>query len=173
MRRIALLVALPLLASCASLSEEECLTGDWRSIGFADGAAGRTADYIERHREACAPSGIAPDLDAWLAGRAQGLQQYCTPQNAYSVGRSGRSLSPVCSGPGVTELNRAHQRGLRYHRVGQEIRDTEGEIAALQSELGDLAADAPERGRIQAEIARLRNSVLRLRSERQLYARYP
>ena len=65
------LLALLALASCASLSEEACRAGDWRGIGFRDGAAGRADSFVARHAKACADVGVTPDLDEWRAGRAE------------------------------------------------------------------------------------------------------
>jgi len=173
MRWMIVAAALPLLAACASLSEEECRAADWRGIGFADGAAGRTADYIQRHREACADVGVSPDLSAWLAGREDGLKRYCTAANAYSVGRQGRTLSPVCPAAEARSLRAAFDRGRRYYRAGQEIRTNEQEIRSLQNTLSDLPSDSTERASLQRQIAQLRTSILRLRAEQALYAGGP
>lgn len=112
------------LVSCGpidSVSPEQCQGGDWTSIGFTDGKAGRSEGYFSRHQEACGKVGITPDLAAWSAGRARGLQQYCTPQNAYQVGRNGNELSSVCTGSNMTELNRSNAKGLKYYAIGREI----------------------------------------------------
>ena len=96
MRVLYSLILLIPLTACASLSEDECRAGDWATIGFEDGAQGRDAAFIGEHREACAEYGIAPDLNAWLAGRERGLLSYCTVDRAYSLGRSGRPVANVC-----------------------------------------------------------------------------
>ena len=57
-------LALLLLASCATLSEEECRAADWYQIGVNDGAEGRATDYVESHRRACAGLGPA-GAGAW------------------------------------------------------------------------------------------------------------
>ena len=48
-----LLVAMS-FAACASMSEDECRTADWRTIGYEDGAAGASATALGHRREACA-----------------------------------------------------------------------------------------------------------------------
>lgn len=164
-------LALPLLAGCATLSEQECLTADWRAIGFEDGAAGRSADHIANHRRACAEVGVAPDLQAWLAGREQGLRRYCTPANAYRTGRAGRALSPVCPDPGA--LRPAYRKGQRYWQTSQDIAGAEAEIREIRSDLSDLSRDDPARARLQTARMRLQAQIARLRAERALYASWP
>lgn len=109
------------LASCDSVSPEQCRAGDWRGIGFSDGREGRSASYITQHQEACNKIGITPDVAAWTAGREAGLKEYCTPQNAYRIGRNGTKLANLCTGPSVTELNAANIKGQKYHAITQEI----------------------------------------------------
>ncbi len=123
-RRLFFVAILPILASCASLSEDSCRGGDWASIGYRDGANGQLLSYINQHIEACAEFGISPDVEEWRAAREAGLQEYCTPENAYAVGRRGRDLSPVC------EANRDYLRlanfyGRRFAEISDEIDDLE------------------------------------------------
>ena len=123
------LVLLPLLAlaACATLSEEQCRQGDWHAIGQADGANGRTPDYLAKHAKACADYGIAPDAALWEKGRRQDLPLYCRPARAWDEGADGRRLSPVCPPEGLAELQRANRDGLIYHRIGEDIAEAERE----------------------------------------------
>ena len=84
------------LTGCASLSKEECMAADWRTIGFEDGAKGRLLQRIGEHRESCAEYGIAPDFDAYRQGHQEGVSRYCNANVGYSVGRRGASYNGVC-----------------------------------------------------------------------------
>ncbi len=120
---IALLPGTGFLASCASISPEQCRAGDWRGIGISDGENGRSGGYISRHQDACGKVGIVPDVAAWNAGREIGLDRYCTPRNAYRIGRDGTELSNRCTGPSVSELNAANIKGRKYYAITREISD--------------------------------------------------
>ena len=50
------------LSGCAIQGINECHYADWRTIGYEDGAHGINASRINKHRNACAKHGIAPDL---------------------------------------------------------------------------------------------------------------
>src|SRR6188508_963801 len=77
------------LAGCAGMSEQACLTSDWRTVGFEDGSLGRSEATIGNYRKACAEHGVSPDLAEYRAGHAEGVQTYCRPANGFEVGHSG------------------------------------------------------------------------------------
>lgn len=85
-----------LLAGCATLNREECLTRPPAALGLADGRAGYGLWRLDRHVASCARFGIAFDRDAYLQARAQGLTAYCTPDNGERAGLSGESYENVC-----------------------------------------------------------------------------
>lgn len=168
MRRLAIapLALVVLLSGCATLTEQECLTGNWQEIGQRDGQNGRTADYLARHVKACEKSGVVPDRQAWERGRQSGLAAYCTPSKVYQEGRSGRGLSPVCPASSLGVLQAANQKGLEYHRLGSEMSDLRREITLVE----DALADEDDSDRRAALLLRLRNlndrlSLLRLRQQ--------
>lgn len=84
------------VASCASLSKNECLNANWHSIGYSDGVRGYKANRQGQHRSACAEHNVRIDLDLYLQGRSEGLRQYCVPYNAYKTGVNGFSFNDVC-----------------------------------------------------------------------------
>jgi hypothetical protein len=97
-RRFAVSIALFLLAGCAGsgMSEVECRSADWRGIGFEDGARGLAPEAIRTHRMACGEHGVAPSLDDYLAGHAEGLERYCQPRNGWLLGESGQYYAGIC-----------------------------------------------------------------------------
>ena len=165
MRYLALLPFLALTA-CATLSEEECQGGDWYAIGKADGAEGRKASFIEQHAKACNKYGIAPNKTQWLRGREDGLPLYCTPAKAFDEGRRGQHLSPVCPAQGLAVLERENARGLRVHRIEQDIRETENRIRSVNAEIARLPPGDPSRVSLMSELSMLRLDLLWLRTER-------
>ena len=82
----AILAILILLQGCATLDKDECMLADWRLIGYQDGVAGKSAASVGEYRKDCAKHAIVPDLDAYRAGREEGLQQYCKVDNGFRLG---------------------------------------------------------------------------------------
>lgn len=160
------------LGACATLSEDACRSGDWFSIGAADGARGRESDYLANHAKACADYGITPDRAEWEAGRQQGLRTYCTPETVYEEGRRGRSLSPVCPAADIERLERANETGLAYHRIEQRIDRLERDLFDISRASASLGPDdARLRADLLLEEIRIRNRILQLKARQRLYDR--
>jgi len=88
-----------ILTSCATLSKEECLRGDWRDLGMRM-VSMRVCIQIEKHRKACAEHGIRPMKDYIWTPR-EGLREYCQIDNAFRSGLSGRKYQGVCPPPSI------------------------------------------------------------------------
>lgn len=174
LRTLALLAAALVLGSCTTLSEDACRSGDWFSIGVADGERGRTAGYLAEHGEACGGFDITPDRSAWEAGRRQGLRTYCTVDVAYAEGRRSRSLQPVCPAAEVDRLQLANETGRSYRRIELEIERLERRIFRLNRDaLALTAEDGAKRGDLLLEELRLRNRILQLRVDLRKFDRVP
>ncbi len=171
--------SLVFVAACASLNEEACRTGDWGTIGYNDGVRGRAESYINEHREACGEYGIAPNTAVWLRGRIEGLKQYCTPDNAYSVGRRGSELNNVCSTAQLSELRLANFFGLRYYEIAREINALEDEISEIELILltnftGDLTLEQIQLQNFYlSQIIDMQKSIRELDFELTKYAALP
>jgi hypothetical protein len=138
-----------LLSGCASkMSKEECRTVDWRTVGYEDGVAGQPGDRIGQHRRDCAEHGVTPNLDAYLAGRAAGLREYCQPHNGYRAGANGYTYYDVCPAELAPGFVNAYEEGRALFVREQAVRDAEAaieyrrqEIRRLESRLTESAFD--------------------------------
>ncbi len=133
-------VVLPVLltAGCATLDKEQCQVADWRLIGYQDGVLGKPASTIGEYREDCAKHAVVPDLDAWQAGRAQGLQEYCKPANAFILGRSGRGYPIVCPEQTAGAFRAAYEDGRAIYLARSEVKDTHVQIHKREHEIDAL-----------------------------------
>ena len=93
-----ILVFTALLTGCASrsLTEHQCAAGDWYSIGERDGFAGSNSSRVLDHQNACGRFGIVPDTAAYRQGWDTGIRRYCTADNGYQQGVSGRGYGGSC-----------------------------------------------------------------------------
>lgn len=140
MRAIAIaLVGVALnLAGCASMSKDECRVVDWRTVGYEDGAAGRASDTIGRYRKACASVGVAPDLDAYRAGRAEGLREYCRPENGFRVGANGAAYGGFCPADLAAAFTQAYDSGLELHARRYRLNEAIARLAQAHSEIDSI-----------------------------------
>ncbi len=119
------------LGGCASMSAEECVTADWRTIGLEDGARGRTADSIGRHRKACAKAGVTADQTNYEAGRQAGLREFCQPSRGYDVGHRGETYQGVCPSDLEDAFLRAYEDGRYLHELEQGVKQVEQRLGGL------------------------------------------
>lgn len=170
-RRAAMLAApigvLLLLSACGTVTKSECQVGDWRSIGLRDGRDGRSELFFAKNAESCQRFGLSADRDAWLAGRAEGLKDYCTPLSGYANGRAGREYENVCTGRAGQDFLLAYGLGgtvrdaredarlyeEQADRAERQLREDERELLDLRAELD--RASAEDRRRIRERISDL------------------
>lgn len=122
-----LLASLLLLSGCATLSKDECLTADWYSIGYEDGANGYPDTRIASHREACAKHGVTPDLRDYQDGHEEGLLGFCTERNGFNRALSGYQYNGICP----PSLEPAFLDG---YEAGRQIYTVRSEVSSLESE---------------------------------------
>ncbi len=126
------------LSACATLSEAECATGDWRGIGYADGASGQDRSRLNAHSEACYRHGIIPDAEAWAFGWDEGLSQYCRADNALRLGSQGAGYNGVCTGPREALFVPAYEDGLRAHAIYSDLSAARSDLDELQYRIDDI-----------------------------------
>ncbi|MCA8870015.1 MAG: DUF2799 domain-containing protein [Rhodobacteraceae bacterium] len=173
-----LLAVLFLLVSCSGISREDCISGDWRAIGQRDGQAGYGPERLSEQARICKAFGVSPDAAAWEKGRREGVRQYCTPQNAYQLGRKGRPISDLCTASDKARMASAHAQGLKYHEISVKILHLQQVIMMNRMDIreilgatnGGLTVDAML---AQSENFRLEEQIHQLERERQAYANWP
>ncbi|MGY6548000.1 MAG: DUF2799 domain-containing protein [Roseinatronobacter sp.] len=170
MIRRAFLVLL-LLGACASVSREECESGDWAAIGQRDGATGRVAEVqFERHQRACARVDVTPDRMAWQAGYAQGLRQFCTPLSGLAEGEAGRSYRGVCPAEREAGFLRGHELGLAAFRQRSRIADLRRDLSRANRVRVDgdgrlIGADLSEALFLRLEISQAEAELAQIQRE--------
>lgn len=140
LRQLALL-AVVLLAGCASgLGKDECVTADWRMIGYEDGLHGYPADRIGFHRASCAKYQVVPNLAAYSDGRDRGLVEYCQPKNGFRVGLNGGGYANVCSGAVETAFVDSYRYGRQIHDARAELSNTQSRLRGARNGLSQTEA---------------------------------
>lgn len=116
------------LAGCSGMSEQACMSADWRTVGFEDGTLGRSEANIGRYRQQCGEHGVAPDLASYREGHAEGVRIYCRESNGFAVGHSGATYQGVCP----TDLEPAF---VAEYNVGRHLHELERALASVDSRI--------------------------------------
>lgn len=135
------------LTGCAGMSEQACVTADWRTIGFEDGTLGRSPATIGSYRQQCADHGVAPDLESYRAGHAEGVVTYCRASNGFAVGHSGAAYQGVCPAPLEAAFVDEYNAGRRLYELESALRSVDARIAGnyrtqenIKQELASITA---------------------------------
>ena len=143
-RSLVLVISALVLAGCATLSKDECLTADWYQIGYEDGASGYPDARISSHREACAKHGIAPAFRDYQDGHDEGVISFCTPRNGFSQGKNGYQYSGICPPSLEDGFLDGYDAGRQIFAVTSSVRNfeseqrrNENEIVSMQQQIND------------------------------------
>lgn len=146
-RTIAVLSVTVALAGCAGMSQQACLTSDWRTVGFEDGTLGRSVGTIGSYRQQCAEHGVQPDLEAYRAGHTEGVEIYCRPSHGFEVGHSGAGYQGVCPAGAEAQFLAEYNSGRRLYELEWAVRNIDNQMAEnnraqenIRKELTGIAA---------------------------------
>jgi len=134
----AVLAGTAALSGCNSMSAQECLATDWRTVGYEDGVNGYAGDRIGRYRNACSEHGVTPNLAEYQTGRDQGLQEFCKPANGFRVGAHGGGYSGVCPQDLDQQFAEAYHSGRQLHSLRSRVGSTQDQIYSMRSEMDQI-----------------------------------
>ncbi len=125
-----------IVSGCASgMNAADCSTMDWAALGEADGRLGASAKSFTEQSRSCLKHGYVVDAAAYSAGKAKGLQAYCTPEGGFKAGAAAAEYFDVC--PPETE-----QTFLEHYAFGARLaalkRESEKAAAAYEAAVASL-----------------------------------
>lgn len=138
------LCAAVLVSGCATLSESQCLAGDWQTVGYRDGLNGTASSQLLQHQNACMKHGIAPDRGTYLLGWNEGVEQYCQPGNGFNVGKQGGGYSSICPAHLKDAYYAAYQDGRLLYNAQSEVDRINRQISQKQYRIEQLSGDLSE-----------------------------
>jgi len=190
MRFHALIVTIAVtVTGCASdsVSESQCIAGDWQTVGYRDGANGYRSTQLLEHQNACVKHGVIPDRTAYMAGWTQGVREYCDANNGYDAGERGDGYNNLCPDDQRQAFLTAYHAGRQLYLARSEVDELEQQIGQREVRLDEITAElvssasqqldptltpvarvdllaamerlAEERGRINAELPTLRQQL--------------
>ena len=104
------LLFLLFLSSCSHLGNfqsNSCGQTDWYEIGRQDGRYGETAKKKEKWQNLCKKSF---NETMYKVGHKKGMAQYCSPENAFRLGKTDTPYKKVCD-PSSEAFLKAYEEG--------------------------------------------------------------
>jgi hypothetical protein len=161
------------VASCATMSKDQCLAGAWGEVGYRDGSEGRPMSVLADHERACAEYGVAPDPVAYRSARADGLNGYCRWERGFEEGRNGDTYHGVCTPAQEDEFLPAYRDGQIVHAAEQALSSARSSVSGLGSRLEELddkirakQAEARAEGLTDEQRGAIRDRIQEIRRER-------
>lgn len=127
-----------LMASCATMSPQECKVANWREVGLGDGLSGQTVPHLDERIKDCRKAGVAIDLRAYHEGRELGLLSYCRLENAIPLGLSGGSYAGVCPPSIDAAFQQRFQLALAVHDLRRAVASLDDRSEWLERRLHSL-----------------------------------
>lgn len=173
LRAIMLVAALglgALVASCETMSAEECAAADWRYLGFSD-ASSAGADRFGARAESCGEKGFTADGGAYGAGFAEGMYQFCQPPNAFNYALRGNTFNGACPAELQRDFFAAYGDGQRIYQARAELDSARSRASSIPSRVDEIDDNIrskieAQRGAPQADRDRLQREIEELRRER-------
>jgi len=154
LRFVLLLMLVIGLSSCASLSKDQCLAGNWDDIGYRDGRQGYKPESLDAHTKSCAEYGVRPNRDQYKQGYNKGISVYCSPSNGRHVGEAGRYYHYVCPANLEPDFLRQYRYGKELYDADKKIKDTRDDLTKKENQLR-VEKNASIRDSLRSEISAL------------------
>jgi predicted nucleic acid-binding Zn-ribbon protein len=91
---------------------------------------------------------VAPDLEQYRAGHAEGVRVYCRASNGFAVGHGGAAYQGVCPADLEAEFVAEYNAGRRLHELESALANVDARIAGhyrtqenIKKELADMVVE--------------------------------
>jgi hypothetical protein len=133
------------LVGCSAMNRSECAVSDWHSVGFEDGARGTSVARIGDYRKACSKYNVSPDLDAYRAGYAEGVQSYCREANGFNVGSGGGTYGGICPAELEEDFLTGYRTGHHLYELSSAVNTVSSQISGKRHALRELRDSRAEK----------------------------
>ncbi len=172
--KISLLLLTLFISSCATLSKKDCESGNWRQIGFRDGANGHFSNRFEEHQKACQSYNVQPNFEVYKSGYREGVRQHCRPENGYKLGYQEKSYNGVCPDNLRDAFLRKYVEGLyeAQREIQYKIDRKNNDFRELTNRLRKTKNTSDEIHKIQQNLDQLENEIRSLEERRNEIGRW-
>lgn len=141
---VSVVAVLAAVAGCSgnpSVSESQCIAGDWQTVGYRDGVNGLRSTQLLQHQDACVQHDVIPDRTTYMLGWTQGMREYCKPLNAFVTGERGQRYYNVCPASMDHDFQVAYKEGRELYLARAAVANLERKIIARENRLEVVKAE--------------------------------
>ncbi|MCO5113571.1 MAG: DUF2799 domain-containing protein [Bdellovibrionaceae bacterium] len=154
------------VTACGTSSKQEyCSTTDWQEEGKKIGLRGDAEDSVMKEQKLCAELGIQLPLTEYKIGWDEGIQQYCSEENAFTLGqKSEKHKAENCPIVYRPQFLTSYEKGKKVQNVNQKIEKVEKKIDSTDAEKEKLQAEISKK---RKQIEKLEGKESSLRSQKE------
>ena len=119
-----------LVCGCASIPASTCRTSDWHNLGYRDALKGLESRAKDLY-ESC-PSF---HMTEYNNGREEGLDEFCTSEQAYEFGVRGGTYRGTCSGALGAIFEQAYASGRVVGALEKQLDEIDRQLQDLEYQL--------------------------------------
>lgn len=101
------------LSGCATMNKDECMSADWRALGYQQGSNGGGTQNFSRLQKDCANHGISANFEAFQQGHREGLDNYCSYDQGLASGQNGHAYNTQCSRVRYPAYSKGYSAGVK------------------------------------------------------------
>ena len=143
-------LTLLVMSGCATMNEQECLSADWESMGYADAREARQSTRLNKHHAACIEHGITADRGAYDRGYEKAISTFCSEDMAFIFGTGGEPVPSSCPANLLPALKIANEMGMEKHQqkkiLDRNINAVNTEIAKIDRKIVALNKEKEKKG---------------------------
>ncbi|WNO10330.1 DUF2799 domain-containing protein [Teredinibacter sp. KSP-S5-2] len=105
-------------ALCAnSLFAGNCDEIDWKQRGMEEAQDGNDLNLLRKYKKTCKPKLTQNHVNSYLQGYEAGLFVFCTADNGYDIGLSGKKYNNICPDELEEDFFEGYNKGFASYRV--------------------------------------------------------
>lgn len=136
---------------CGHSSKGPCQEVDWYEIGRQDGAKSKGGAPRRPIKLVCEGSDESLAEALYNNGYDSALAQFCTPQVAFELGRTGKPANLNCSPLMQEDFNKSYRQGQRVAEIEKQKAEVAARLQFLDARLQDKSIEIPRRGLLSGE----------------------
>lgn len=148
--------------SALAISASKCQSNDWFSVGRDYGVKGQPSDKVMSLQKSCMKKGVDIPLDQYKKGWEIGIAQFCSPDNAYTLGFKKKKASKACPVEIKANFDQFYNWGKNASQSEKTIKNNESKLKSKEKALKSLNNKTRK---LENEISKLKEKNKKFKDE--------
>lgn len=147
-----------IFAGCAHQAHQPCQEKDWYEIGRQDGAVGVPETHYNQRTANCS-NPTAQTKSLYNQGRNAGLVSYCSPINAFELGKSDAKYHKVCPDNLEPDFLRSYHKGRKFIQLQNKNAELGKELRTLDEKISDQNISDQEKSQLSSRAKKIKREL--------------